>query len=365
MNQQHQGLDTGLPIAQLAQDLVDIPSVSGNERLIADRIEAALRANKNLEIIREGNTIAARTQLGREFRVSWAGHIDTVAPNVNLVSESLPGFVSGRGSVDMKSGIAAALKLAVELTSPPTDLTWIFYDNEEVASDRNGLGLFAAKYPDWLATDLAILGEPSNSELELGCNGTLRFVVSTRGKRAHSARSWMGSNAIHSASDILHLLSSYRADVVSIDGLEFCEGLNAVGINGGVAGNVIPDKCSVTINYRFAPNKSVSTAKSMVSEMFGSYDVVVVDEAPGALPKISEPLLKKFIEESGLPVSAKQGWTDVARFSSLGIPALNFGPGDPSLAHSDEEKVSLVEVERYFKTLRLLLSSDGNWGNFS
>ncbi len=365
MSHQHEILDTGLPIAQLAQDLVDIPSVSGDERLIADRIEAALRANKNLEIIREGNTVAARTQLGRESRVSWAGHIDTVAPNANHVSEILPGFISGRGSVDMKSGIAAGLKLAVELTSPPSDLTWIFYDNEEVASERNGLGLFAAKYPDWLATDLAILGEPSNSALELGCNGTLRFVVSTKGKRAHSARSWMGSNAIHSASDILNLLKSYQADVVDVDGLEYREGLNAVSINGGVAGNVIPDECSVTVNYRFAPNKSVDIAKSIMSEMFGLYDFVVVDEAPGALPRTSEPLLRKFIEESGLAVSAKQGWTDVARFSSLGIPALNFGPGDPSLAHSDDEKVSVVEVERYFKTLRLLLGSDGNRGNFS
>lgn len=365
MTQSHEVFDTARPIAQLAQDLVDIPSTSGEELLIANCLESALGANNNLEIIRVGNTVAARTQVGRKSRMLWAGHIDTVPPNPHHDSSSFPGFISGRGSVDMKSGVAAGLKLAVELENPPTDLTWIFYDNEEVDSELNGLGLFAAKHRDWMRADLAILGEPTNNALELGCNGTLRFVVSAKGKRAHSARSWMGSNAIHSASEILFLLQNYRAEVVDVDGLKFCEGLNAVNIEGGVAGNVIPDNCSVTINYRFAPNKSVENAKALMKNIFSSYDLVFVDAAPGAQPRLSDPLLKKFLDDAGLEVQAKQGWTDVARFSSLGIPAVNFGPGDPALAHSDDEKVSVAEVEAYFTALSSLLGSSGLTKNFS
>jgi succinyl-diaminopimelate desuccinylase len=349
-------LPIGAPLAELVAALVDWESPSGAEKTLADALEEVLSAAPHLEVLRYGNTVAARTTLGRDRRMIWAGHIDTVPANNNLPSRVSDGWLWGRGTVDMKAGVAVALKAAVEVAAPAHDVTWIFYDNEEVHAAKNGLGLFAKAHPDWVAGDFAIVGEPSNGAIEGGCNGTLRCVVTTRGTRAHSARSWMGDNAIHRAHDVLQRLVDYQPATVSVEGLDYREGLNAVAISGGVAGNVIPDLCEVTINYRFAPDKSIVEAQAHVEELFDGFEVVVVDSAPGAKPGLDRPLVQGFIDSVSLPVTPKYGWTDVARFGEWGIPAVNFGPGDPSLAHADDEQVKISDIETVFQALRGWLS---------
>ena len=343
-------------VAELAAALINVSSPSGQEAELADTIEALLRGAPHLEVLRHGNTVAARTSKGRSSRLVWAGHIDTVPAHGNDSAVIADGVLSGRGSVDMKSGVAIGLKLAIELMDPAVDVTWIFYDNEEVESTKNGLGLFGATHPEWVKGDFAIVGEPSNGIVEGGCNGTVRVDVSTTGTRAHSARSWMGDNAIHRAQEILNRLASYNPATIDVDGLAYREGMNAVGIRGGVAGNVIPDLCTVTVNYRFAPDKSVGDALAHLRELFEGLEVVVVDEAPGARPGLTHPLVQEFVEALGGEVAAKYGWTDVARFGEWGIPALNYGPGDPSLAHADDECLEIAQIEACYQSLRSWLS---------
>jgi len=350
-------LDTTAPVGELAAALINAPSPSGQETELADTIEALLRETPHLEVLRHGNTVAARTSKGLPSRAVWAGHLDTVPANGNDSATIADGVLVGRGSVDMKSGAAIGLKLASELVDPAVDVTWIFYDNEEVESSKNGLGLFGAAHPEWVKGDFAIVGEPSNGIVEGGCNGTLRVEVSATGTRAHSARSWKGDNAIHQAQEILDRLVSYTPATVDVDGLAYREGMNAVGIRGGVAGNVIPDLCTVTVNYRFAPDKSSSEAITHVRELFEGFEVVVVDDAPGARPGLTHPLVQEFVDALGVEVAPKYGWTDVARFGEWGISALNYGPGDPSLAHADDERVEIAQIEACYQGLKSWLSS--------
>lgn len=324
--------------------MCDIESVSGDEGLIADAIEEFLQGCDHLEVTRDGNALVARTSLGRPHRVVIAGHIDTVPVNGNLPSEMRGDILWGRGTVDMKAGVAVHLRLAKDLVEPLHDITWIFYDLEEVEATRNGLGRLSRNHPDLLVGDFAILGEPSNAIIEGGCNGTMRVAISATGERAHSARSWMGSNAIHAAHVILERLANYEAKTVTVDGLDYREGLNAVGIRGGVAGNVIPDACTVDVNFRFAPSKSEADAFAEVTALFPEFDIVVTDAAAGARPGADSPLAQSFIEAVGGRIAPKLGWTDVARFSALGIPAVNFGPGDPALAHADDERVPISDI---------------------
>jgi succinyl-diaminopimelate desuccinylase len=337
-------LDDTLDSVRLTRALCDIESVSGDEGLIADAIEEFLRGCSHLEVTRDGNALVARTSLGRPHRVVIAGHIDTVPVNGNLPSELRGDILWGRGTVDMKAGVAVQLRLAKDLVEPLHDITWIFYDLEEVEATRNGLGRLSRNHPDLLVGDFAILGEPSNAIIEGGCNGTMRVAISATGERAHSARSWMGSNAIHAAHVILERLANYEAKTVTVDGLDYREGLNAVGIRGGVAGNVIPDACTVDVNFRFAPSKSEADAFAEVTALFPEFDIVVTDAAAGARPGADSPLAQSFIEAVGGRIAPKLGWTDVARFSALGIPAVNFGPGDPALAHADDERVPISDI---------------------
>ncbi len=353
-------LDLSATAVDLTRQLCDIDSVSDNEGPLADAIEAAVRAHPHLEVSRVGDTVVARTHLGRDRRVVIAGHIDTVPINGNVpvrdVEVDGEPHLWGRGTVDMKAGVAVQLKLAAELAEPDVDLTWIWYDHEEVGEDRNGLRLLAAAHPELMEGDFAILGEPSNGHIEGGCNGTLRAEIRTRGVRAHSARSWVGHNAIHDAAEVLQVLQSYRPRSIEVEGLTFREGLNAVMISGGVAGNVIPDECVVQVNYRFAPSRSVQEATEHVVDLFEGFDVRVVDAAAGARPGLDAPLAQEFIDAVGATPQPKYGWTDVARFSALGIPAVNFGPGDPTKAHADDESVPVAQIVATEESLRTWLS---------
>lgn len=353
-------LDLTLSASELTRVICDIPSVSGQEQGLADAIEESLRGCRHLEVIRHGNTIVARTRLGRAQRVVIAGHLDTVPINGNLPTrwETDGGvdYLWGRGTVDMKAGVAVQLKLAAELVAPSVDITWMWYDNEEVDAARNGLGLLAAAHPEFFEGDFAILGEPTNAQVEGGCNGTLRMLVRTRGVRAHSARAWVGENAIHAAAPILQRLAEYRPRTVTVDGLAYREGLNAVRIAGGVAGNVIPDACEVEVNYRFAPSHTVEEAAAHVRAVFEGFESELTDASAGARPGLDAPIAQQFVSAVGGAPAPKYGWTDVARFSALGIPAVNYGPGDALLAHHDDERVSLAQIDAVEHGLRAWLT---------
>ncbi len=353
-------LDLTATSVELTRVLCDIDSVSDNEGPLADAIEAAVHAVPHLTVTRVGDTVVARTALGRERRVVIAGHIDTVPINGNVPTRDVDvdgePHLWGRGTVDMKAGVAVQLKLAAELAEPIVDLTWIWYDHEEVGEELNGLRRLAAAHPELMQGDFAILGEPSNGHIEGGCNGTLRAEIRTRGVRAHSARSWVGHNAIHDAAEVLQVLQSYRPRTIDVEGLAFREGLNAVMISGGVATNVIPDECIVQVNYRFAPSRSLEEATAHVVDLFEGFEVRVVDAAPGARPGLDAELAREFIAAVGATPQPKYGWTDVARFSALGIPAVNFGPGDPSKAHADDESVPVAQIIATEESLRTWLS---------
>lgn len=349
----------GDPI-ELTAALVDIPSESRDEARIADEVAAALRAQTSgFEIIRNGNAVLARTHRNRPTRVLLAGHLDTVPVADNLPSRLEGGELHGCGTADMKAGDAVFLHLAATVAEPAHDLTLVFYDCEEIDSAANGLGRIERELPDWLAADVAILGEPTAGWIEAGCQGTLRLVVSTTGTRAHSARSWLGDNAIHKLGAVLDRLASYQARSVDIDGCVYREGLSAVRVDGGVAGNVIPDAASVTVNYRFAPDRSLTEALQHVHDVLDGLDVHIeqVDAAAGALPGLSQPAAKALVEATGGQFRAKYGWTDVSRFAALGIPAVNYGPGDPNLAHRRDERVPVERITAAADMLRRYLSS--------
>ena len=353
-------LDLSADSIAITRAICDVPSVSGDETRLADLVVEALAGAAHLELIRDGDTVVARTNLGRARRVVIAGHLDTVPINENLPTrfETIDGqqYLWGRGTVDMKAGVAVQLKLALELVDPVVDLTWMWYDHEEVSAELNGLGRLARHRPDLFAGDFAILGEPSNARVEGGCNGNLRVELRAYGRRAHSARSWVGENAIHKLAPALERLAAYEAATVEVDGLEYREGLNAVGVTGGVAGNVIPDEAMLHVNYRFAPSRSVAEAIEVVRGLFPEYELTVVDEAEGARPGLDDPLAQQFVRAVGGEARPKYGWTDVARFSALGIPAVNFGPGDPLKAHADDERVPTDQILSCERALRAWLT---------
>ncbi len=354
------GLDLhGDPIA-LTAALVDIPSESRNEARIADDVEAALREQSaGFEIVRNGNTVLARTSHGLPSRVILAGHLDTVPIADNVPSRLSDGELHGCGTSDMKSGDAVFLHLAATIDNPAHDITLIMYDCEEIEAAANSLGRIERELPDWLHADVAILGEPSGGMIEAGCQGTLRVVVTASGTRAHSARSWLGDNAIHKLGLVLDRLRSYEPRSVDIDGCTYREGLSAVRIDGGVAGNVIPDAASVTVNFRFAPDRSVEQADQHVRDVLGGLDVHIeqTDAAAGALPGLTKPAAAALVEAAGGQVRAKFGWTDVARFAALGVPAVNFGPGDPNLAHRIDERIEVAQITAATDMLRRYLTA--------
>lgn len=365
-------LDLRQDVAVLTAALMDINSVSGNEAELADAIETGLQAIPELRVLRDGDSIIARTELGRTERVILAGHLDTVPlPITEGARGTVPsawdsgvpgeGVLYGRGATDMKGGVAVQLALAATMfdggAAPGRDVTFVFYDHEEVEAVKSGLGRLVRNHGDLLDGDLAILLEPTHGTVEGGCNGTSRFEATTVGEAAHSARAWMGSNAIHAAAPILAKLAAYEPQTINVDGLDYRESLNAVKIHGGTAGNVIPDRCVVEINYRFAPDKSPDQAEAHVRALLAGFDVVRTDAAAGARPGLNHAAAASFVAAVGAEPKPKYGWTDVARFSELGIPAVNFGPGDPLLAHKDNEHVDADAIRECLRVLRSWLSA--------
>jgi succinyl-diaminopimelate desuccinylase len=350
-------VDLHLDGAALTAQLVDTPSVSGEEGPLTDAVEAALRSLPHLAVYRDGNAIVARTMLGRPERVILAGHVDTVPLAGNLPSRLEGSRLYGCGTTDMKSGVAVQLRLAAGLTSPRRDVSYVFYDCEEVAADRNGLLRLSRNRPDLLAGDFAVLMEPSSAQIEAGCQGTLRAEITVPGQRAHTARSWMGRNAIHDAGAVLDVLRGYAPREPLVDGLRYHEGLNAVGIRGGVAGNVVPDECAVTVNYRFAPDLAGDEAAEVIRSLFSAWPVKVLDVADGARPGLGQPAAAEFVAAVGGTPRAKLGWTDVARFAALGIPAVNYGPGISEIAHTAGEYVETGKIAQCEARLRAWLGA--------
>ncbi|WP_290051696.1 succinyl-diaminopimelate desuccinylase [Amycolatopsis solani] len=353
-------LDLHADPVDLTAALVDVFSVSGSEAELATLVQEALQAQApHLEVVRNGDAVLARTNLGRGSRVVLAGHLDTVPENGNFPSRREgtgdDEVLHGLGAVDMKGGDAVFLHLAATLPSPKHDVTFVFYDNEEVEAVKNGLGRIERDLPEWLAGDLAIVGEPSNGVIEAGCQGTMRVELRFAGKRAHTARAWMGENAIHALAGPLRRLAEYEPRIVDIDGLTYREGLQATAISGGVAGNVVPDAAVLTVNHRFAPDRSPEAAERHLREVFDGYELSVVDLSPGALPGLSAPAAAELVTAAGGRAAAKLGWTDVARFAALGMPAVNFGPGDPTLAHTQQENVRTAEIRQVADVLRKFL----------
>ncbi|GLY01022.1 MULTISPECIES: succinyl-diaminopimelate desuccinylase [Actinoplanes] len=341
----------------LTRALVDLESVSRDEKVIADCVEDALRQVAHLQVRRLGNTVMARTKLGRAQRVILAGHLDTVPINKNWPSTVVDDLIFGCGTADMKSGVALALNLAATLPDPVYDTTYLFYEAEEIESEFNGLNLVAEAHPKWLQADFAVLLEPTYGVVEAGCQGTMRVRIGTHGRRAHTARAWRGVNAIHAAGEVLRRLADYHPRTVTIDGCTYREGLSAVRIAGGVAGNVVPDECTVDVNLRFAPDRSEEQALAHLREVFEGFELEVTDTAPGALPGLDAAPAREFVAATGTEPAAKLGWTDVSRFAALGVPALNYGPGDPALAHSREEHVEIGKIREGAATLYRWLGS--------
>ena len=348
-------LDLTADVVTLTEQIVNIESVSGNEKAIADAVETELSRLPHLDVSRFGNTVVARTAQGHEERVVIAGHLDTVPLNDNLPARRDDENLHGLGSCDMKGGVAVALRIAATMPVTNRDVTFLFYECEEVEEKRNGLKLLGESNPALLQADFAILMEPSDAVVEAGCQGTMRIDVVTHGERAHSARAWNGVNAIHGAAEVLSRLNAYEPRRPVIDGLEYHEGLNAVFISGGVAGNVLPDRCTVSVNYRFAPDRSEAEALAHVREVFDGFELEVSDSAPAAMPGLGVPAAAAFVDAVGGVANPKFGWTDVARFSELGIPAVNYGPGDPLLAHKKEEFVPVEQLRQVEQQLRTWL----------
>lgn len=343
-------------LLELFRAIVDIESVSRNEGALADAVEATLRSHEHLEVVRDGDAVIARSNFGRAERIIIAGHLDTVPVDGNLPSTVTEAdgelIVSGRGTSDMKGGIAVMVWLAERLSDPLRDITWVFYDCEEIEATANGLGRLTAHHPDWFEAELAVLMEPTSARIEGGCQGTMRFDITTTGIAAHSARSWLGHNAIHDICDVLQLTRSFDAREIEVDGLVYREGLNATVIEGGLATNVIPDRCTVQINYRFAPDKTGDQALESMRQYYRDWTLAVRDLSPGARPGLELPAAAAFVAAVGGEPRPKYGWTDVARFAALGMPAVNFGPGDPGKAHALDECCPMSDLQRCAEALQ-------------
>ena len=343
-------------------ELVNIASVSHHETAIADHVEGLLRETR-LTVERVGDNLVARTPDALGQRLLLAGHLDTVPPNANETARLEGDVLWGLGSADMKAGLAVMLELARRVTEPKVDLTFVFYVCEEVEQEHNGLVQLLRERPDLVAADAAILGEPTGGVVEAGCQGSARFEVVVGGDRAHTARPWMGRNAIHRLAPVLERAASYVAREPELDGCHFKESLQAVAVEGFVAYNVVPDRARVVLNHRFAPDRTVQEASAAVRELLGDSisesegdSFTLLDHSAPAPPSLGHPLLKELVASTAAPPRAKLGWTDVSFFSAHGVPATNFGPGDPNVAHSADERVGRDQLEACYAALEKLIA---------
>ena len=347
---------------EMTSTLVAIPSVSFEEAAIVDFLHNRLNRVPWLETSRIGDNLIARTNMEKGRRLLLGGHTDTVPANNNLEPRLEGETLWGLGAADMKGGLAVMLSLAEAIPSPAFDMTYLFYAREEVAAEHSGLKDIVDAAPELLDADLALLGEPTSGTVEAGCQGTMRFILELKGERAHTARPWMGVNAIHRLDKALNVLNEYRGRKPVIEGCEYHEALQAVRIEGGIAGNVVPDSVALTFNHRVAPDRDLEEAEDFIRSLFSSIitpedSLTLVDSAPPAKPGLSNPMLASMIGKHDLQARAKLGWTDVAFFDQRGIPAANFGPGDATLAHTQEERITKAAVDSCYLVLKNLIET--------
>ena len=347
---------------EMTSTLVAIPSVSFEEAAIVDFLHDRLNQIPWLETTRIGDNLIARTNMEKGQRLLLGGHTDTVPANNNLEPRLEGETLWGLGAADMKGGLAVMLSLAEAIPSPAFDMTYLFYAREEVAAEHSGLKDIVDAAPELLDADLALLGEPTSGTVEAGCQGTMRFILELKGERAHTARPWMGVNAIHRLDKALNVLNEYKERKPVIEGCEYHEALQAVRIEGGVAGNVVPDSVALTFNHRVAPDRDLEEAEDFIRSLFSSIitpedTLTLEDSAPPAKPGLSNPMLASMIGKHDLQARAKLGWTDVAFFDQRGIPAANFGPGDATLAHTQEERITKAAVDSCYLVLKNLIET--------
>jgi len=346
---------------KLTHELVCIPSESFQEKEIVDFVAQKLSEAPWLDVTRIGDNIVAKTGDTKGMRLLLGGHTDTVPAQGNDQIRLSEDSIWGIGSADMKGGIAIMLSLALNVPDSAVDMTYVFYAREEVAHKHNGLLEIEANQPELLIADLAILGEPTSGNIEAGCQGTMRFTLELKGERAHTARPWMGRNAIHRLSGVLTAIEDYESRNPVIEGCQYREALQVVKVEGGIAGNVVPDSTTLTINHRVAPDRSLDIAEKEIRDLLETFmepadELKVVDAAPPAKPGLSNPILASMIESHQLNVQAKLGWTDVAFFDQKGIPAANFGPGDATLAHTSNEQVERSSIDQCYLALKQIIT---------
>lgn len=341
--------------------LVAIDSISRNEAALATLVFDELRRVEHLVVERVGDNVIARTEGFHAHRILVAGHLDTVPgdPSLAVIEGDR---LTGLGACDMKGSLAVMLELAKDTAKRTFDITWVLYAREEIARSESGLLEIAQLRPDLLQADAAIVAEPTGGAVEAGCQGTLRLGLTVQGLRAHTARPFTGRNAIHRLGAAINQVAQYEPRVAVVDGIAFTEQLQVVSVGGGIAPNVVPDSATLVLNHRVAPDRSRDQAVSAVREYLGDLledeDVLeVLDWAPAAPPSLTHPVIQSLIAASGQPARAKVGWTDVATLHEMGIPATNFGAGDPLLAHRSDEFVTESELEAFATTLRGLLFS--------
>jgi len=347
-------------LLELTEQLCAVPSVSGSEADLADLVETSLRDRApQMEITRVGANVIARTNTGARERVVLGGHLDTVPANGNATPRRDGDTLHGLGAADMKGGLAVLLTLAPSIGEQPgRDVTLVFYEGEEVADEHNDLRRLFAERPELVAADLAILLEPTGGWIEAGCQGTIHVRATFRGARAHSARPWMGRNAVHRPAPMLARIAAYEAPTVNVDGLDYRESLQIVRIEAGVANNVVPDRCDVVVNRRYAPACSFDDALGQTKALLADADELeVVSASPAAAPNLTHPLVSALVKAGTLDVRPKLGWTDVARFTQHGIAAVNYGPGDPELAHTAGELVERAELDECRRVLASFVGS--------
>jgi succinyl-diaminopimelate desuccinylase len=332
-----------LPLAELLLELLRIPSVTGDEGELADWFTTRY-ARLGEPVLRVGRSLVVGEVCGRRPLVLLVGHLDVVPPtDEDRVPRRDGDRVVGRGASDMKGGLAVGMSCFEDptLRAGPYELLLVAYAGEEGGLEGNELGAILAADPRLHDADLAVVLEPTDLTVQLGCLGGLYAEVTFTGRAAHSARPWQGENALTKAGRLLVDLHERPPRDVVVDGLVYREVLTATqAATGGNPRNVVPDRFTVGINYRFAPDKTLAQAEQAVAELVGdTAELVIVDRAPPSLPRRDAPLVARFLDAVEAPVEAKQAWTDVAQLSAAGIPALNYGPGLTAQAHQAGEYV--------------------------
>lgn len=347
--------DTARRLAQTTLALVDTESISRNEGAIVEVVAAMI--DTRVPVLAEDDSLFyAPTRMEGRPLVVFAGHLDTIPPLDNLPGRIENGAVHGLGASDMKGSLAVMIELIRRLDSEQPevaiDAAFLFFAREELpldASPISGLLEASAALRD---AHLVVVMEPTANEIQLGCLGNLNADVTFEGSSSHSARPWLGNNAIHRAIQALQTVAASSAKEVTVDGLSFFEVVNVTGITGGIARNVIPDEVTCHLNFRYAPNQSAEEAEQRLRSLVGhGASVEIVGNAPPGRVATDNPLVGRLRVSSGAAVGPKQAWTNVAEFSAVGIDAVNFGPGVPEYAHRADEQVSIDALVQSLSSL--------------